>query len=284
LKDGFADGLLVTLDKLPEWFRLPEGWKSKQQSDIVEAVKNLLDKGAYDEKDPELRLVATYANITSLMSTLFNAYREGLGNRWALAINHSEWDEVKRGDLESIRLADIFKKMNAADFRTYLENTAKWKDLRSHVQKYSKRFDLTVTTDFLHKLPVVNCDILYEDANRVKSLVGINLQGNSFGRDVCSFAECWTKKDSLSKIYEMFKDWCWFDDPSFLRPGLSLKKRSEKKYKQYATADYSFVYQDIGIEDDTFEYLAKLVFVNMEKAVTLLEQGKLDNFFGVSGV
>lgn len=285
LADSFADGLLVTLDKLPKWFGLPEGWKSKQQSNIVNAVRNLLDEGHYDEKDPELGLVATYADITSRMSDLFNAYREKLGDHWALALNHSEWDEVKSGDLESIRLADIFKKMNASDFKAYIEKTSAWENLRSRVKKArSDLFDLTVTTDFLHKLPVVNCDISYEDANGYKSLIGIILQGNSFGRDVCSFAECWTKKDSLSKIYEMFKGCCWFDDSSFLRPALSLKKRSEKKYKQYATADYSFVYQDIGIENDTFEYLAKLVVENMKKAVELLEQGKLDNFFGISGV
>ena len=284
LADSFADGLLVTLDKLPEWFRLPEGWESKQQSNIVNAVRKLLDEGHYDGKDPELGLVATYADITSRMSDLFNAYRKALGDHWALALNHSEWDEVKSGDLESIRLADIFKKMNASDFKAYIEKTSDWENLRSRVKARSDLFDLTVTTDFLHKLPVVNCDISYEDANGYKARVGIILQGNSFGRDVCSFAECWTKKDSLSRIYEMFKDCCWFDDSSFLRPGLSLKKRSEKKYKQYATADYSFVYQDIGIGDDTFKYLAQLVFENMKKAVMLLENGQFDSFFGVARV
>ncbi len=278
LSESFTDGLLVTLDTLPEWFRLPEGWKNKRQSDIVKEVTCLLRKGHYDEKDPELGLVATYADITSQMSDLFDDYRKELGERWALALNHSEWDEFKSGDLEVIRLADIFKKMNASDFKGYLEKTSEWAELRSRVKNVSDPFDLVVTTDFLHKLPVVNCNLTYKGSNNDESHVGVILQGNSFGRVACSYAECWDEK----RIYSLFKECSWFDDKSFLRTGLSLMRRTKKDYKQYDTDKYSFVYQDIGIESDAFDYLVRLVIDNMKTAVGLLEQSRLNAFFGFS--
>ena len=278
LSGEFAGGLLVTLGKLPKWFILPEGWRNKQQAGIIVDIMKLLHDGSC-EKDAELELIDTYADITSKMTNLFTAYRNELGERWALALNHSEWDEIKSGDLESIRLADIFKKMNASDLKDYLEKTSEWEKLYFRVKAMSDSLDLFVMTDFLHKLPVVNCKLTYKDSNNDESYIGVSLQGNSFERVACSYTDCWDEEG----IYKLFKECRWFDDMVFLRPGLSLMRRTKKDYKQYVTDKYSFVYQDIGIEDDTFEYLASLVITNMRVAVGLLENGCMDEFFRLGG-
>lgn len=269
-----AKGLLVTLDNLPEWFKMPDGWTHKSQADIVDAIVALLKNGQY-EKDEELKLIATYADVTAKMSGLFTSCRKELKGRWALALNHNEWDEFVKGDLESIRLADIFKKMNAADFKSYLEVNNDWKKLRSKVENESSSFDLIITTDFLHKLPVVNCKLTRKDPDDDAPYIGVSLQGNSFERVACLYEG---GKDR--EIYDQFKEF-WFDDKDFLRTGLSLM-RTAKEYKKYDTDKYTFVYQDIGIEYDTFEYLAGLVVSNMRKAIDLLDQGRLNSFLGVN--
>jgi len=136
---------------------------------------------------------------------------------------------------------------------------------------------LEITTDFLHKLPVVNCGLVRTEVNgsgeRVQMQIGIILQGLSFGR--CA----WSEKASTSKlVYDALRDVGWFDDETFLLPGLSLMK-GKKEYKKYETDKYSFAYQDIAIECDRFDYLSGLVLQEVEKAVVMLENGELDGYF-----
>lgn len=279
LGDKFAKGLIVTLDSLPEGFE-SQGWGWKSQLDVVNAISDCLGEGT-DDSDPEMELLRDYAMITSHMSDLFSLYKEAIGSRWALALNHNEWDERVDGDLEMIRMADIFKKINAAEFESYLKNRDEWCELSARVSAIGCFLPLRVGTDFLHKLPVLNCDIVKQDSDGKETFVGVILQGPSFGRSAWSTADRWNedKGDRSKGIYEKLNGG-WFDDVEFLRPGLALRKSgSQKAYKRYDTRDYSFTYQDVGIESDDFEYLAQLIFTNVSRAIDLIEEGKMNDFF-----
>lgn len=281
LGDRFAKGLIVTLDALPEGFEV-EGWSGKLQSEIVDAINGFLASSSY-VNDPQMNLIGDYAKITSQLSTLFSLYRGEMGQRWALALNHSEWDECADGDLESIRMSDIFKKMNAADLETYIKSRPEWGDLERRLRLLGGFLPLRIRTDFLHKLPVLNCDIVKLDPDGMETSIGIILQGASFGRSAWSTSELWNdmKKDGPKAIYEVLRG-KWFDDVSFMRPGIVLKRPGARKaYKQYDTSRYSFTYQDVGIESDSFDYLARMIFDNIGRAMDLIERGEVNGYINL---
>ena len=86
------------------------------------------------------------------------------------------------------------------------------------------------------------------------------------------------KKDGPKAIYEGLRG-KWFDDVSFMRPGIVLKRPGARKaYKQYDTSRYSFTYQDVGIESDSFDYLARMIFDNIGRAMDLIERGEVNGY------
>lgn len=276
LNDKFAEGLLVALN-VPDEFD-SDAWHVCTQVEICKRMEDVLKESALS--DQERGTIADYIAMTRKMSKVLSAYLEKLGDRWSLALCRDRGETEAVGDLESIKLGDVFKKINASRLVAYLEGLNEIHALRQEIRNFKSGFELEISHDFLHKLPVLNCEIVrrYDPGDLKKKIaIGVMLQGHSFARCACSFDK--VRFRSAETLYRALKlGGRWFDDKSFLLPGLRLMSQ-RKEYKQYVTNDYTVTYQDIGLVCDTFAWIAQEVVEQLNHIVDLLHDGSLNAFF-----
>lgn len=290
LDDKFKEGLLVTLNTVPKGFNLG-AWKACTQSDVCKNIDRMIGEGIFSEigkRQEEIsrvrrdrELVEDYVDMTKKMAKILAIYERKLGDRWALSLCRDRGEDENDSDLEDVKLGDIFRKINAAKMCYYLESCKKVQDIRKRIEDFNGMgLRLEITHDFLHKLPVLNCDVVkrYDESDFEKKLsLGVMIQGTSFARSVCSFDK--TKFSDAKTLYKALKgEVGWFDDPDFLLPGLRLGSR-KKKFKQYVTDKYTVAYQDIGLVKDSFKWIGDKVIEQMELILKLLEHSQLDGFF-----
>ena len=281
LNERFSEGLLVTLIRPDEQFNA-RGWRICTQEEICDGIENMCnDQQMVDTLAGDECIIREYIGMTRRLSRVLRSYMNALGDRWALALCRGRGDEEIDGDLEDIKLCDVFRKLNADGLVWRLENDRRIQQLREAVEGFEDgRLKLEVSHEFLHKCPVVNAEIVWhydeEDASDKKMAIGVMLQWNSLARSMCSFDR--DKYDTPREIYQEFKEGgMWFDDEHFLAPGL---RNLTKPFKSYETDKYVVTYQDMGIERDDFDYLVEKILCQLELAWQMVCEGKLDKYFG----
>ena len=244
----FGEGIITGI-KAPA-FDCPYGWKFLSYHEIgtkiAEAAKS-------ENESFEKELIIRYAEMICQLYIVVKESVRNIGNQLLLPT-----EELNQ--LESVRMGDVAKKLNADYFAEYLNMRL------LSLPKQVKKYKFNISTGFSHKAAIV--DIRY--VNDAVGVIGIQIQGKQYRR----FVQILSKDVNDNKLYQKFADLKWFwnryDDDKFA-DGRKTSMRKSHQYNEFITEEYHFLHQYWDIQDYSFEGLKSIIEKDMAIAATILE-------------
>lgn len=270
----FGGGLLVCLQAPPgsaKW-----AWNVITQDALMGRLEKRVGNSA-KFLDFEREIVIEYAKMTRELAGVLVGYSGALRENWPA--------RGAEGRLEDARLGDIFKKMKAAEFVQFIENQNATKCLRERVTKATKnKLSLIVAPSYSNKSAIVDFRLVKQaqvSAKKTRKIqnvfsIGIQLQGEQYRRCAQVARISGIKGGDLCEVFFRKIGKGWFDDPTFMGQETSMRKL----FCKYETKDEVFVYQYVDLKKYSFKEIYELMIRDMEKAVAMVECGRLNCFIG----
>lgn len=250
LGEGFGEGVITGIEA-PS-FDCPSGWKFLSYDEIGTKIAEVAKS---ESESFEKELIIRYAEMICLLCSAVKESAQNIGDQLLAP-------SVQLEQMESIRMGDVVKKLNADYFVEYLNK-------HLSLSKRIAGYELRVSAGFSHKS--ANIDIRYE--NKPVGVIGIQIQGSQYRR----FVQLSGKNVDDDERYLKFVDLKWFwdrSDQTGFADGKQSSMRKKQKYNQFITDNYHFLYQYWNIQDYTFEGLRSIIERDMGIASAILkEQG-----------
>ena len=248
LGQAFGGGIITGIET--PGFDCPDDWEFLSYYDIGMKIAEIAESEPPSfEKD----LIIRYTEMICLLCNVLKEKVQNIGNQ--LLPPTEELNQI-----ESIRMGDVVKKLNADYFVKYL-----YMQLLPFL-KSVKGYKLSVCAGFSHKSAII--DIRY--VNDPVGLIGIQIQGNQYRRCI----QLSRKNVDDNKLYQKFADLKWFwdrYDSNGFADGRKTSMRKFRQYNKFITDEYHFLYQYWDIQDYSFDGLKSIIEKDMAIAATMLE-------------
>lgn len=248
LGQAFGGGIITGIET--PGFDCPDDWEFLSYYDIGMKIAEIAKSEPPSfEKD----LIIRYAEMICLLCNVLKERAQNIGNQ--LLPPTEELNQI-----ESIRMGDVVKKLNADYFVKYL-NMQLLPFLKPVIG-----YKLSVGAGFSHKSAII--DIRY--VNDPVGLIGIQIQGNQYRRCI----QLSRKNVDDNKLYQKFADLKWFwdrYDSNGFADGRKTSMRKCRQYNKFITDEYHFLYQYWDIQDYSFDGLKSIIEKDMAIAATMLE-------------
>lgn len=237
LDGNFGGGILTGIKPTLE---LENDWKFLSYEDISKGIrKKISEKKNVIYKD----LILDYCDFVESISELVKNALDSEKSKGKLVYDCEE--------LESIRMADVYKKFKAEDFLDFF-NKNYAKDLK--VGDY----ELDLSTGFSHSDAMIDVFLKKGDFS-----IGVEIQNGAFQRIV-------EKKCDPDKIFEEYLSTGWFETYS----GKKIFGKDTSQKGKFCKFDKKngvyFVYQYYNITDTDYDSLSKAIFDDIKKAVEII--------------
>lgn len=248
----FAGGVITGIVE-PSFIAQCPHWKFISYNSIGKAILSIAgDKPGFDND-----LIREYAEMIITLSSSILDFTGSYTNSLV------RWQECE--EMESIRMGDICKKINADMFVQYLNQT-----LKPELERIMPdEFELEITSGFTNKSSLI--DIRYTSRSHREFMIGIQIQGSQYRK--CAERRTTTNCD---KVFNEFKLAGWFTDfdpkqkpKEIMGHDTSLGKEFDQYIGTAEKMTYYFVYQYWNITDYSFEHLKEQILSDMKDATTI---------------
>ncbi len=250
-------------------------WNYIDYSLISKRIKLIARRSKVKSIKDNLKIINEYCEVVNLINSLLNFYLFNSINKLDYSCDYG--DEK----LSSLRLDDIYKKLKASNFLSYIKKNLTYENENmenSLLTYHLNNYELIIRQGFSHKNPIV--DIYFSNVDhKIIDDIGIQLQGSQFrivvSKDVKEIKEADT-------LYAKYKN-TWFDDSfdSELSRAIygyktSMKPKNNKKYDSFSK-DYIFIYQYFNIDKSNYSYekLLNLIKEFINKASEVIKENSL---------
>lgn len=273
---AFERGVLTGIDEecaldFSSREKLKGRWDYLSYKTIAARIRDIATKSTKKNIIDNLSTIKEYCDVLEAIDVCLNHYM--LESRGTL--------KYDCGELDKLRIADVYKKMKGSDFLGFVEKEKHFFD-----NVCPKGFKTLISQSFHNGKTTLDVRFKKDD-DHICNIIGVQLEGNQFRVCVqCGIKDPeWTSKETYSEIlYNRFKD-IWFDD-SFEKKAAnkmifdrrfktSLSPRGNKKYDAYATDYYCFIYQYFDIDsskNESYDALLGLIKEFMSKAALVLQR------------